>query len=385
MPNSIHNLDTKWFRNDTGEFPAIVMGLNIPHAETADSFLDHVIEQFKCQRMCSPPATANMTITIAGNMTAEQFCEMWTRRSADDPILRTFMSMMVLADVLHIRGRELLDRASLIPSVSSQPPSGSPPASLDSASFLEQVRSMTPARILVGRAGAAYKTATWLKLRADHAFAKDAVFAEIDLVADLGDAFVAEWNLFEVGTLAQTKNDFLLRPELGRSLSATARTELSNRCVPCADLQVVIADGLSATAVRTQVPTLLPLLSQQAAQRGWKFGQPFLIRHARVGVLNDIGETLDPAVVVLLIGERPGLATAQSLSAYMAFKPRAGHDDSRRNLISNIHARGVPPDQAADRIARLAEQMLALKTSGVHVKEQGIALMPPAPSRRFLE
>jgi hypothetical protein len=117
MPNSIHNLDTKWFQNDTGEFPAIVMGLNIPDEETADSFLDHVVEQFKIQRMCSPPATANMTITIAGNMTALQFCEMWTRRSADDPILQAFMSMMVLADVLHIHGRELLDRASLIPSV----------------------------------------------------------------------------------------------------------------------------------------------------------------------------------------------------------------------------------------------------------------------------
>ncbi len=213
MPNSIHNLETTWFQNDTGEFPAIVMGLNIPDAETADSFLDHVVQQFKNQRMCSPPATANMTITIAGNMTAEQFCEMWTRRSADDPILKAFMSMMVLADVLHIRDRELLDRASLIASLEgSQPPSSSPPASLDSASFLEQVRSITPARILVGRAGAAYKTETWLKLRADHAFAKDAVFAEIDLVADLGDAFVAEWGLFEVATLARTKNDFLLRP-----------------------------------------------------------------------------------------------------------------------------------------------------------------------------
>ena len=95
-----------------------------------------------------------------------------------------------------------------------------------------------------------------------------------------------------------------------------------------------------------------------------------LRRHGRVGVLNDIGEVLDPAVVVLLIGERPGLATAESLSAYMAYRPRAGHDDSRRNLISNIHARGVPPAEAAPRIARLAEQMIRLATSGVAVKEE---------------
>jgi hypothetical protein len=112
--NSIHNLDTKWFRNDTGDFPAIVMGLDIGDEETAGSFLDHVIEQFKSQRMCSPPTTAHMTITVAGNMSAERFRDSWLQRSASDPILKHFMSMMVHADVLHIRGRELLDRASLI-------------------------------------------------------------------------------------------------------------------------------------------------------------------------------------------------------------------------------------------------------------------------------
>src|SRR5207253_11408967 len=103
----------------------------------------------------------------------------------------------------------------------------------------------------------------------------------------------------------------------------------------------------------------------------WRFGQPFVIRHGRVGVLNDIGAVLDPAVAVLLIGERPGLATPESLSAYMAYRPRPGHDDSRRNLISNIHARGIPPDQAAVRIVRLAQQMIRLGISGVAVKEQG--------------
>jgi hypothetical protein len=116
MRNAVHNLDTKWFRNDSGEFPAIVMGLDIPDAAAAASFLDDVIQQFKNQRMCSPPTTAHMTITIAGNMSAGQFCNLWARRCADDPILKQFMSMMVLADVLHIRGRDLLDRASLIPS-----------------------------------------------------------------------------------------------------------------------------------------------------------------------------------------------------------------------------------------------------------------------------
>ena len=116
MPNSIHNLDTKWFCNDGREFPAVVMGLNIFDEDTAESFLDHVIQQFKNQRMCSPPTTAHMTITLAGNMSAERFRDLWAQRSVSDPILEQFMSMVVLAGVLHIRGRELLDRASLIPS-----------------------------------------------------------------------------------------------------------------------------------------------------------------------------------------------------------------------------------------------------------------------------
>ena len=115
MPNLIHNLDTKWFRNDTGEFPAIVIGLNIVDDDTAESFLDYVVEQFKNQRMCSPPTTAHMTITIVGNMSAERFRDLWAQRAACDPILKVFMSKMVLADVLHIRGRDLLDHASVIP------------------------------------------------------------------------------------------------------------------------------------------------------------------------------------------------------------------------------------------------------------------------------
>jgi ethanolamine ammonia-lyase small subunit len=234
---------------------------------------------------------------------------------------------------------------------------------------LELVRARTPARILTGRAGGSYRTATLLELRGDHAAARDAVTAELDLVAGLGRDFVQRWGLFEVITKARSKQEFLLRPDLGRSLDESASAEIRRRCPGGVDVQVAIGDGLSAAAVVAQVPALLPLLQAEAATRGWRFGPPCFIRHCRVGVLNDLGELLDPAVVILLIGERPGLATAESLSAYMAFRPRTGHDDSRRNLISNIHARGVPPEQAARRIALMAEQMIRRETSGVALKE----------------
>lgn len=237
------------------------------------------------------------------------------------------------------------------------------------SSVLDELRGRTPARILTGRVGGSYRTATQLELRADHAAARDAVLSELDLHRDLGGEFVDRWGLIEVGTEAHTKEQFLLRPDLGRSLGEAAKARIRERCAAGKDVQVVLGDGLSAAAVAAQVPALLPLLRAEADARGWTWGQPFLIRHCRVGVLNDLGELLDPAVAILLIGERPGLATALSLSAYMAFRPRTGHDDSRRNLISNIHARGVPPQQAAPRIAALAAQLLTLRMSGVQVKE----------------
>jgi len=240
--------------------------------------------------------------------------------------------------------------------------------------LIEKIRARTPARVLVERAGAAYRTETQLELREAHAAARDAVRTEFDLERDLGAEFVREWKLFAVSTLAATKDEYLLRPDLGRQLSQEARDLLKERCVPQPDLQIVIGDGLSVTAVRAQVPVLLPLIAEKVRGRGWTLGQPFAVRCCRVGVINAVGELLRPRVVVLLIGERPGLATAESLSAYMAFQPEAGHSDARRNLISNIHARGVSAEAAAGRIVDLAGQMMSRKISGVQLKEQ----LPPA-------
>ncbi len=172
----------------------------------------------------------------------------------------------------------------------------------------------------------------------------------LDLERDLGAAFVEHWKLFEVGSRASSKDEYLLRPDLGRTFSDQSREELKRRCPPGQRLQIAIGDGLSVTAVSAQVPGLLPLLCDGAQARGWTVGQTFVIRYCRVGILNEIGELLTPEVAVLLIGERPGLATAESLSAYLAYRPRRNHSDANRNLISNIHIRGVSPEDAAVRI-----------------------------------
>jgi ethanolamine ammonia-lyase small subunit len=209
-----------------------------------------------------------------------------------------------------------------------------------------------------------------LDLRGAHASAVDAVWTEFDLQKDFPPDFVAQWSLFQVSSKAESKSQFLLRPDLGRALNESAKSLISQRCPKSPDIQIVIGDGLSSAAVRAQGPSLFQLLEQQIRARGWSTGQSFVVRYSRVGIMNVIGDLLSPRVIVLLIGERPGLATAESLSAYMAYSPRSGQTDADRNLVSNIHARGVSAVAAAARITDLAEQMFTLKRSGTTLKEE---------------
>jgi ethanolamine ammonia-lyase small subunit len=209
-----------------------------------------------------------------------------------------------------------------------------------------------------------------LELRAAHAAARDAVRTDFNLQEHLGSEVIESFSIFEVTTEVGSKDEYLLRPDLGRMFSSCGRALISERCSRESDLQICIGDGLSTTAVAAQVPSLLPVVVQGARARGWKLGQTFAIRFCRVGILNQIGELLRARVAVLLIGERPGLATAESLSAYMAYRPRSGQSDADRNLISNIHARGVDVEEAAQRILNLADRMMRMELSGVRLREE---------------
>src|SRR6266851_5467153 len=154
----------------------------------------------------------------------------------------------------------------------------------DLSEIVQKVRAQTPARLLAGRSGAAYRTNTQLELREAHAAARDAVRAELNLLIgpdigsgdDPGGDFMRKLNLFEVCSRAASKDEYLLRPDLGRRLNDASRTEVASGCTTGHDLQVVIGDGLSVTAVATQVPSLLPLLYEGAKTRGWSFGQVFV-------------------------------------------------------------------------------------------------------------
>jgi ethanolamine ammonia-lyase small subunit len=240
-------------------------------------------------------------------------------------------------------------------------------ANSDWPELVRKIRARTPARILVGRAGPAYRTETQLQLREDHAAARDAVRAELDVSAAFGAEFIEKWKLFEVGTRASSKDEYLQHPSLGRAFNDASRAEIVRRCAAGRDLQIAIGDGLSVPAIGAQVPRVLPLLMEGAEARGLSAGQTFVIHRCRVGIVNEIGALLMPRIVLLLIGERPGLATAESLSAYMAYQPDRTHSDANRN--SNIHGRGLSAEEAAGRILNLCGQMMRLRVSGVTLKE----------------
>jgi ethanolamine ammonia-lyase small subunit len=245
--------------------------------------------------------------------------------------------------------------------------------------IVRKVRARTPARLLAGRAGAAYRTSTQLELREAHAAARDAVWDELDLQSCWEAGFVERWNPLELRTRARAKEDYLLRPDLGRQLDDTSRTQLAAIASRGIDLEIAIGDGLSAPAVVAQVPALLPLLEAGATGRGWLLGPILVIHHCRVGILNEIGELLEPRVAVLLIGERPGLGTAESLSAYMAYRPHLTQSDADRNLISNIHARGWSAGEAAKGILNFAAQMMKTEKSGYMLSPETPAIKDSQP------
>lgn len=248
------------------------------------------------------------------------------------------------------------------------PPGDQKPVPSDVWSRLERrIRAQTPARLLTGRSGEAYRTGTQIDLRDAHAAARDAVRAEFNLATDLPANLVRDWHLFEVCSQAANKEQYLLRPDLGRRLNEQATSEILRICKKEVDFQIVIGDGLSVTAVATQIPKLLAPLKEGAHLRGWTLGALFVVRYCRVGILNEIGELLRPKVALLLIGERPGLATAESLSAYMAYEPKNGHTDANRNVISNIHARGLNAEDATKRIFELTERMMRSAASGMRL------------------
>lgn len=221
------------------------------------------------------------------------------------------------------------------------------------------MKKETPARIGLYRAGTRPKTKAFLKFLADHAAAMDAVFL------DVSEEFLERMNLFCVQTKAKDKEEFLKRPDLGRKLSDEAVKTVLEKCQKDPQVQIIVVDGLSSSAIEANVPDVLPVLTQGLTAAGIKVGTPFFIRNGRVGVQDHVGMLLNAEVIISLIGERPGLVTADSMSAYIIYRPNEKTVEADRTAFSNIHKGGTPPAEAGAHLVDVIKQILAAKASGM--------------------
>lgn len=235
------------------------------------------------------------------------------------------------------------------------------PENLEAIKAMKQV---TPARIGLYRAGARPMTNATLRFLADHAQAMDAVFL------DVSEEFLDKMNLFTVETTARDKSEFLKKPELGRKLSEEAVKTVREKCQKDPQVQILVVDGLSSSAIEANVPDVLPVLTQGLNAAGIKVGTPFFIKNGRVGVQDHVGMLLNAEMVISLIGERPGLGTADSMSAYMIYKPNEKTVEADRTMLSNIHKGGTPPVEAGAYLVDVIKQILAAKASGMKLNLQ---------------
>lgn len=226
---------------------------------------------------------------------------------------------------------------------------------------VQAAKKHTPARIGVGRAGTRPKTKTWLKFRLDHAAAVDAVYGEVT------EALLQKLNVFQVTTKVTDKEEYITRPDLGRRLSDEAKTRIQSTCKGRPTVQIIISNGLSASAIEENVQDVYLALQQSLNNLNIEIGTTFYIDKGRVALMDEIGELLQAEVIVYLIGERPGLVSAESMSAYLCYQPRIGTVEADRMVISNIHKGGIPPLEAGAYLGTVVQKILQYKASGVNL------------------
>ncbi len=230
----------------------------------------------------------------------------------------------------------------------------------DQAAF-RAMKEKTPARIGVGHAGARYRTETMLRFQSDHAAAQDAVFS------DVSEAYLTRmgWPVYQ--TACKDRETFLTRPDLGRMFEKETMERI-RAAVPAGTQAVLyVADGLSSSAVQANAENILPVIREGLTDAGIRVSDPFFVRYGRVATEDQIGEATGAEVVCVLLGERPGLVTAESMSAYLAYRPTVGMEESRRTVLANIHRGGTPAVEAGAHLVDLIQLMLEKKKSGTEL------------------
>ncbi|WP_233845975.1 ethanolamine ammonia-lyase subunit EutC [Paraburkholderia sp. HD33-4] len=238
------------------------------------------------------------------------------------------------------------------------------------------LRRFTQARIALGRAGNSLPTAPLLAFNLAHAQARDAVHHPLDVEPLHAQLRSQGFNTLDVHSAAPDREHYLRRPDLGRRLSDESRAALAQLPAQSTDVLFVIGDGLSAFAASKQAVPLLQAVRPKLA--GWSVGPVVIARQARVALGDEIGELLDAKIVVMLIGERPGLSSPDSLGIYITYAPKAGCSDAQRNCISNVRPEGLDYPQAAHKLHYLLTQARKLKLTGVGLKDDSDELLAGA-------
>ena len=243
------------------------------------------------------------------------------------------------------------------------------------------LRRHTPARIALGRTGSSLPTAEVLRFAAAHAAARDAVHLPLDVEALKAGLLADAWPVCAVvQSRAATREIFLRRPDLGRRLDEAGAAALQAQ-QSSADLAIILADGLSAAAVQNHALPLLQAL-RLALGQDLTLAPPVIATQARVALGDEVGELLGTGLTLMLIGERPGLSSPDSLGAYLTFAPAIGRSDAQRNCVSNIRPEGLLPGQAALRIAWLIRESRRLKLSGIALKDDSaLSVQSALPDR----
>lgn len=227
---------------------------------------------------------------------------------------------------------------------------------------LSALMATTPARVGVGRAGPRPRTKALLLFTADHGVTQDALMREVDpdLLEELG--------MFVVESQVTNRQEYLKRPDLGRKLSEASRAVLREHCAKNPDVQIFAGDGLSGAAIEHNLRKIMPVLEQGLKSAGLTMGTPFFVKNARVGLLNDVNAIVDAKVCAILIGERPGLARAESMSIYLGYHPQPDSTDANRDAICNIYEGGLNPLEAGAHAVQLIQKMIQHKAGGVELK-----------------